>query len=213
MIGACRSFQNLDRPLLSINPANKMKIDKSYKTALAFLACLVPLVLHAGTPLKVGDKAPDFALKTLDDQTVRLSELTASSNVVLIVLRGWPGYQCPLCTRQVQDFIGSAPAFAKTKTRVVFVYPGPADDLKAHARDFLGNKEWPKDFVYVIDPAYNMVNAYGLRWNAPHETAYPSTFILDRKRIVQFVKISHTHGDRTKASAIVEEADCIPEVK
>jgi hypothetical protein len=58
-----------------------------------------------------------------------------------------------------------------------------------------------------------MVNAYGLRWDAPHETAYPSTFILDRKGIVQFVKISHTHGDRTKASAIVEEADCIPEVK
>ncbi len=190
-----------------------MKIDISYKTALRVLAFLLPFTLLAGTPPKVGDKAPDFALKTLDDQTVRLSELTANSNVVLVVLRGWPGYQCPLCTAQVHDFIGSAPAFAKANARVVFVYPGPADDLKAHAKDFLGNKEWPKDFVYVIDPAYKMVNAYGLRWDAPRETAYPSTFILDRKGIVQFVKISHTHGDRTKASAIVEEADCIPEAK
>lgn len=179
----------------------------------AFLACLVPLVLHAGAPLKVGDKAPDFALQTLDDQTVQLRELTAGSNVVVIVLRGWPGYQCPLCTRQVQDFIASAPAFSKAKARVVFVYPGPAEDLKAHAKDFLENKQWPKDFAYIIDPAFTMVNAYGLRWDAPHETAYPSTFILDRKGIVQFVKISHSHGDRTKASAILEELDCIPQAK
>ena len=43
------------------------------------------------TPLKVGDKAPDFTLKTLDDQSVRLSEVATKGNVVLIVLRGWPG--------------------------------------------------------------------------------------------------------------------------
>jgi thioredoxin-dependent peroxiredoxin len=207
------SFQNLGGILFLINKVSNMKIHKSYKTVLTFLACLIPSVLHAGTPLKVGDKAPDFALKTLDDQTVRLSELTVSSNVVLIVLRGWPGYQCPLCTRQVQDFIASAPVFSKSKARVVFVYPGPADDLKAHAKEFLGNKQWPKGFDFVTDPAFTMVNAYGLRWDAPHETAYPSTFILDRKGVVQFVQISHSHGDRTKASAILEAVDCLPEVK
>ncbi|HEY3915709.1 MAG TPA: hypothetical protein VGN61_14575, partial [Verrucomicrobiae bacterium] len=70
-----------------------MKIEISYKTVLTLLAFLLPFTLLAGTPPKEGDKAPDFALKTLDDQTVRLSELTANSNVVLVVLRGWPGYQ------------------------------------------------------------------------------------------------------------------------
>jgi peroxiredoxin len=190
-----------------------MKMDISYKTTLVVLAFLLPFTLLAGTPPKVGDKASDFTLKTLDDQTVRLSELTASSNVVLVVLRGWPGYQCPLCNSQVHDFIGSAPAFAKANARVVFVYPGPADDLKAHAKEFLENKQWPKGFDFVTDPAFAMVNAYGLRWDAPHETAYPSTLILDRKGVVQFVQISHSHGDRTKASAILEEVDCLPEVK
>jgi peroxiredoxin len=152
----------------------------------------------------VGDKAPEFTLKTLDDQTVRLSDLTAKGKVVLVVLRGWPGYQCPLCTRQVQDYIASASGFASAKARVVMVYPGPADDLKAHATEFLKNKEWPKEFVYVTDPNFTMVNAYGLRWDAPGETAYPSTFVLDRKGVVGLAKVSRSHGDRTKASDILE---------
>jgi hypothetical protein len=47
----------------------------SFRTQLsiALLALLLPFPLTAATPLKVGDKAPDFALTTLDDQTVRLT--------------------------------------------------------------------------------------------------------------------------------------------
>ena len=93
----------------------------------------------------------------------------------------------------------------------MLVYPGPADNLKAHAQEFLENKQWPKDFVFVVDPDYTMVNAYGLRWDAPNETAYPATFILDRKGIVRFAKISRTHGDRTKALDIVEAIGRVPD--
>ena len=63
------------------------------------------------------------------------------------------------------------------------------------------------EFLYVLDPDYAMVNAYGLRWDAPRETAYASTFVLDGKGVVSFVKTSRTHGDRTKA------ADMLAEVK
>lgn len=187
----------------------KMKLETKCKIALVLLACALPLTLKAAPP-KVGDKAPDFTLKTLDDQTVRLSDLTATGKVVLVVLRGWPGYQCPLCTRQVQDYIASASGFASAKARVVMVYPGPADDLKAHATEFLKNKQWPKEFIYLTDPAYSMVNAYGLRWDASGETAYPSTFVLDRKGVVRFAKISRSHGDRTKAGDILEVIKGLP---
>ncbi len=163
----------------------------------------------AATPPEVGDKAPDFTLNTLDQQSVRLSDLTSKGKTVLIVLRGWPGCQCPLCTLQVHDYIKSASEFAARHARVVMVYPGPADDLIAHAKEFLSNKDWPKDFTFVIDPAFSMVNAYGLRWDAPKETSYPSTFILDQKGIVRFAKISHSHSDRTKAADIVDEIDCM----
>ncbi len=32
-----------------------------------------------------------------------------------------------------------------------------------------------------------------------HETAYPSAFVLDKKGIIVFEKISHSHGDRLSA--------------
>ena len=175
--------------------------------ALALLAGAA-LTLHAAEIPKVSDKAPDFSIKTLDDKTIRLSEMTARSPVVLVVLRGWPGYQCPICDRQVQEYIAVASEFAAAKAQLVFVYPGPAADLKAHAEEFKNwrGKMWPKEFAYALDPDYSMVNAYGLRWDAPRETAYPSTFVIDGKSIVQFTKISRTHGGRTKASEVLAEA-------
>lgn len=178
------------------------------KTILSILLLGIALAQAQtnSAPLKVGDKAPDFTLKSLDDQTVRLSELTAKGNVVLVVLRGWPGYQCPICDRQVHDFIASETAFTEAKAQLIFVYPGPANDLKAHAEEFKNwrGKQWPNEFLYVLDPDYTMVNAYGLRWDAPRETAYPSTFVLDKKRGIRFAKISHSHGDRTTATEILK---------
>ncbi|HEY5042520.1 MAG TPA: peroxiredoxin family protein [Verrucomicrobiae bacterium] len=173
----------------------------------ALLASAGTFALHAAEIPKVGDKIPDFTLKTLDDQTVQMSELTAKGDVVLVVLRGWPGYQCPICDTQVHDFIASQKGFADAKAQLVFVYPGPAADLKAHAEEFKTwkGKEWPKDYLYVLDPDYAMVTAYGLRWDAPRETAYPSTFVMDKTGVVRFAKTSHTHGDRTKAADVLIE--------
>jgi peroxiredoxin Q/BCP len=69
----------------------------------------------------------------------------------------------------------------------------------------LESKQWPKEFVYVTDPDFSMVNAYGLRWDAQNETAYPSTFVVDRKGVIQYATISRGHGDRTKAADILGE--------
>lgn len=172
---------------------------------LSLATFLISVDVRGAEPPKVGDKAPNFSLKTLDEQTVHLDELTSKRTVVLVVLRGWPGYQCPICDRQVHDYIAAATEFAATKARVVFVYPGPADGLKAHAKEFAEwkGREWPKDFLLLLDPDYAMVNAYGLRWDAANETAYPSTFVLDARGVIRYAKISHSHGERTKAADVL----------
>jgi peroxiredoxin len=195
-------------------PAGGVTLKKSLlaRLAPAMVMVLFAGVLQAADPPKVGDKAPDFTLKGLDDVTVRLSDLTSKSPVVLVVLRGWPGYQCPICDAQVHDFIASAPGFAEAKAQLLFVYPGPAADLKAHAQEFKDwkGKVWPKEFAYVLDPDYTMVNAYNLRWDAAGETAYPSTFVIDEKGVVRSVKISHTHGDRSKAADVLAFVKQLP---
>jgi len=90
------------------------------------------------------------------------------------------------------------------------VYPGPATDLQEHAEDFLKDKQWPKDFLFVTDPDYTFTKGYGLRWEAAGETAYPSTFVIDSKGIVRFAKISKSHGGRATPAEILAALAKLP---
>ena len=177
--------------------------------AAVAIVMAIPISAMADTAPGVGDTAPDFELNTLTDQPVKLSSLRSDADVVLLVLRGWPGYQCPICSRQVHDFVTSAPAFKEANARVVMIYPGPSDELNAHADEFQESVEWPDHFTYLLDPDYAMINAYGLRWDAPRETAFPSTFVLDRSGTVRFAKVSDGHGGRTSAAEVLAEVSRI----
>jgi len=162
-------------------------------------------VADAAIPPAVGDVAPNFTLKTLENQSVELKQLAEEHSVVLVVLRGWPGYQCPLCTKQVHDFVPHAEEFAARGAQVVMVYPGPAAQLKAHAQEFISDKSWPQSFLFVIDPDYTFTNAYGLRWKAAKETAYPSTFVIERSGRISFAQISKSHGGRVAADQVLAQ--------
>lgn len=152
----------------------------------------------------VGMKAPEFALKDVAGTTTKLSHERAHGPVVLIVGRGWPGYQCPFCTRQFAEFRAHATELQAAGARVVWVYPGPADELATHAADFTGTEPLPSNFRVLIDPGYTFTKAYGLRWDAPRETAYPATFVIDRDGTIRFVNVSLEHGGRTPVADVLK---------
>ena len=81
---------------------------------------------------------------------------------------------------------------------------GPADRLNEHAKEFFKDKELSDVFRLLVDPDFKFTDAYGLRWNAPHETAYPSTFVIDRQNVVRFAKVSKSHGDRASTVEVVK---------
>ncbi|MEO5987825.1 MAG: peroxiredoxin family protein [Candidatus Eisenbacteria bacterium] len=154
-------------------------------------------------PPAVGEKARTFALKELGGGTVRLAQFTKVSPVVLVMLRGYPGYQCPICTIQFGDFLGKADEFKQAGATVLFVYPGPAEELSTRAAEFVKGKDYPDHFRILLDPDYTFTNRYGLRWKAEHETSYPSTFVINLKRKVTYARVSKTHGDRAKVEDVL----------
>ncbi len=174
------------------------------RLGFGFLLYLVSATapMFAASP-RVGEAAPDFSLRRLQGGAVKLSTALAKNPVVLVVLRGFPGYQCPFCNRQAQDFVRSAKSFAEAGVRVIMVYPGPAGNLEAHAKEFAEGKGFPDGFDLALDPGYQFTQLYDLRWNAPNETAYPSTFVIDRQGVVTFAKISKEHGGRATAVEIL----------
>jgi len=186
------------------SPMGGMGSDNMNGTNSSQMGNMASGMMSEADPPTVGSSAPDFTLNTLDDQSVRLDDLTAKGKVVLVVLRGWPGYQCPFCSRQAHDFVNHEKELAADGVQVVMVYPGPSDNLKSHAADFLKDKDWPKDFLLVLDPDYSFTKAYGLRWDAPRETAYPSTFIIGKGNKVTFAHISKQHGGRVSADTVLK---------
>ena len=158
----------------------------------------------SAAPPAVGELAPAFSLLNLAGVPRRLADSTAQGPVVLLVLRGFPGYQCPLCNRQVTEFVRYASDFANAGARVVMIYPGPKNKLEAMASEFAAPKNLPQHFELLVDPDFVMTSLYNLRWDAPNETAYPATFIIDRKGVITFAKISNSHGGRTSAAEVLK---------
>lgn len=178
---------------------------RGFKHLLLMWVVTLATVVAQGAPPAVGDKLSDFQLARLDGTRVRLTDLTKSGPVVVLMLRGWVGYQCPFCNRQVGDFIAHAKELQASGANVVLVYPGAADTVQGKAEDFVTGKTMPANFHFVIDPDLRTVNAYHLRWDAPNETAYPSTFLVDKAGVVRFAKISKSHGDRSSAADVLAE--------
>ena len=173
---------------------------------LFLLAVLATISVSAQTAMPaVGDKAKDFTLAKLDGTKVTLSQFQKTGPVVLLMMRGWVGYQCPFCTKQVGDYIGHAKELQAAGATVVLVYPGAADLVDVKAADFATGKTMPSNFHFTTDPDLKTVNLYNLRWDAPNETAYPSTFLIDKTGVIRYAKSSKSHGDRSTATDVLAE--------
>jgi thioredoxin-dependent peroxiredoxin len=150
-------------------------------------------ILYAGGAtmlLDIGGKAPAFTLVSSDGDTVRLSDFTGKSNVMLIF---YPGDETPGCTKQLCAIRDDYAAFETKATKVFGVNPGTMDShrrfVKTHtfqfpllidkgrttAKDYRCDS-WPfiKRTVYVIDKKGTIIYAKsGMPANAEILKAIP----------------------------------------
>lgn len=177
---------------------------RSVAACLSIAFALNAELFAADKPPAIGEKAPDFELKSLVGETVELSTLIERGPVVVVALRGYPGYQCPVCSKQFGSFLEKAAAFSESKAQVVFIYPGPAEKLSEHAKEFGKGRDYPRHFHLLLDPDYQFAESYGIRWNEPMETVYPSTFVVGADQKLTFAKVSKTHGGRAKVEEVLK---------
>lgn len=190
-------------PFLLLGKNAMVSFPRLLLSAIVLLGISSPRASAQAIPV-VGQAAPDFRLPALSGEAVQLSRLTPRGPVVLVILRGFPGYQCPACNAQTGQLLASAAKFAEKKAQVVLVYPGSPPGLAQRAKEFANDKAWPVNFHLVVDQDYALTNLYGLRWNAPNETAYPSTFVVDEQGKIVFAKISKSHGGRTSVEEVLK---------
>lgn len=107
----------------------------------------------AVTPINVGDRIPDAALTQRDGSEVKLSELTAGTNSVLVFFRGgW----CPYCTKQLAALKDVLPALQEQGYQIIAISP----DTIASNQDAVDKHELP--FTVVSDASFSAIEAFGL---------------------------------------------------
>jgi thioredoxin-dependent peroxiredoxin len=117
-----------------------------------------------GTPLAVGEKAPNFKLQRDDGGTVSLGDFKGRK----LVLYFYPRADTPGCTREAIDFSKLRAAFAKGGADVVGV---SADPVKA--QDAF-KKKHKLSIDLLSDETHAMLEAYGV-WGK--KSMYGKTFM------------------------------------
>ena len=117
-----------------------------------------------GTPLDVGDKAPNFKLQRDDGDTVSLADFKGRK----LVLYFYPRADTPGCTKEAIDFSKLRAAFAKADADVVGV---SADPVKA--QDAF-KKKHRLSIALLSDETHAMLEAYGV-WGK--KSMYGKTFM------------------------------------
>ena len=167
--------------------------------------------------LKVGDKAPDFALSNAVDKTTKLSELLKKGRVVLIFYRGsW----CPYCNLQLAHYQKSLSEIHDLGAELVAISPQTLDESlslkEKNELDFEvlsdnGNivaRKYTTVFKNADAPV-NTMTELGFNFDAHYsddsrELPIPAVFVIENDATVSFAKsLGGDYRNRVEVSEII----------
>jgi len=145
---------------------------------------LVLAVATASAGAKVGDRAKDFSLPTLDGGTVKLSDL--KGNIVLVDF--WASW-CVPCKKELPALDALQRRYADQKRQIVILAIN-VDKERANAEKLLASVKIGALRV-LLDPDGKVAGAYDV-------PTMPSSFIIDAKGLVRNVHAGFSSGDEKK---------------
>jgi len=129
-----------------------------------------------GKLLKVGDKAPPFALPDQDGNTVDVGSMIGKRALVVYF---YPKDFTTGCTMEAHEFRDMHEQFLANGAEVIGI---SADDVKTH-KEFAVEHELP--FKLLADTENKVRDLYGA-WGMAH-TPGRVTFLIDRQGIIRMV--------------------------
>ena len=146
----------------------------------------------------VGERAPDFKLKSTLDKEISLRDYRGDKNVVLVF---YPLDFSPTCSMQLPEYSSHKGAFEKRDAEVLGVN---RDSVYTH-------KAWAKEFGIEVpllaDMTGEAAKAYGV-YMAEAGISKRAVFIIDKEGVLRFQHIETTPGDFTlHADGILAELD------
>ncbi|GAC1446691.1 MAG: thioredoxin-dependent thiol peroxidase [Pyrinomonadaceae bacterium] len=142
----------------------------------AFVAARAALNVNTGARPTEGQPAPDFALKSDDGRTVKLSDYKGKNVVVLYF---YPKDETPGCTKEACAFRDS---FKQFKAAGIEVLGVSTDTAESH-KEF--KKHQNLNFTLLTDDQKEVSKQYGVLMTAGYSSRV--TFIIDKQGVVRKV--------------------------
>ena len=156
---------------------------------------------------QVGQPFPYTRFLNGSGQVVDVGTWTGKKNVLLVFMRGFPGYVCPKCTRHTAQLIERHDEFTTRNTQVLLVYPGPTESIPQFVkavRELLTSTvtgELPLPILLDVDLA--AVKAVGIQG----DLAWPASFIIGVDGLIKYGYIGKSYLDRPTVDEILQAVD------
>ena len=151
---------------------------------------LVCAAATAWAGAKVGDRAGDFSLPTLDGSKVKLSDLRGN----IVVVDFWASW-CVPCKKELPALDALAKKYAAEKKPVVILAVN-VDKERANAEKLLASVK-VSSLRVLLDPDGRVASAYDV-------PTMPSSFVIDAKGLVRNVHSGFSSGDEKKFAEEIE---------
>lgn len=172
---------------------------------------------------KVGDKAPEFILKTIDGETFDLNKALKQSPVVLFWYRGgW----CPYCNIQLSYYQQYHQAIKNAEGRLVGIAPEVQSMGRVTQQDHAIDFDLLSDTDNVVAKQYHLVytvqpkllslmdERFGLDDYYPvHKQELPLTvaFVIDQSGIIRYAYIDDDFRKRAEPTEIIDVLNILKE--
>ncbi|HZY43376.1 MAG TPA: TlpA disulfide reductase family protein [Anaerolineae bacterium] len=132
------------------------------------------LIGPAGKTVQAGDMAPDFELATLDERTIKLSDLRGQP----VLVNFWATW-CGPCKEEMPLIVAASAAHTAEGLRVLAIDTTAFDDVQ-DVKKFVAN------YQMTFDVLLDMDDSVGTGWNT---LGLPSSYFIDRMGKVVSVRI------------------------
>ncbi|MTH17397.1 peroxiredoxin-like family protein [Flavobacterium sp. LC2016-01] len=161
-------------------------------------------------PLLIGEKIPEFTLKTAENADVNLSELLKKKKTVLVFYRGgW----CPYCNLHLQSLAEAEKQIIDLGYQIIAISPDSPENLK------ITEEKDKVKYTLLSDSKGELIKAAGIAYQAPENyktvinvhsngintslLPVPSVFVVNTEADILFEYISPDFKQRISAELLV----------
>jgi peroxiredoxin len=154
--------------------------------------------------IKLGQELSRTRFLGTDGLLLNLNDYIGKKNILLVIMRGFPGKVCIACANQTAALARNKKLFYKKDIEIFIVYPGLVDTLPkflSAVREV--DEEFNLNLPVLYDVNLNAVKNLSIEG----ELAKPTTILINKEGKVNYVYVGKNKTDRPSIKTLLEATE------